>query len=256
MKIVACQTDIRWEDKEANHTKIPALLQKASPPEGSLIVLPEMFDTGFSMNVDAIADDERGTSRRFLSRLAAEKNSYVVGGIVTRHPDGRGLNQAVVYAPSGEELARYSKLHPFSYAGETDHYAPGREVVTFDCNGFIMAPFICYDLRFPEAFRAATRKGAQLFVVIANWPSPREDHWSCLLRARAVENQAFVVGVNRCGTDPNNAYSGGSRIIDPRGIVMVEAGTGEECMSAEIDIREVLKYRKEFPALADMRGDL
>ena len=256
MKIIACQTDIRWEDKGANHARAAALLEKASLPEGSMIVLPEMFDTGFSMNVNGVADDERGCSRRFLSDLAVAKRSYVVGGIVTRHSDGRGLNQAVVCTPSGEELARYSKLHPFSYAGETDHYAPGQEVVTFACGGFTVSPFICYDLRFPEAFRVAARKGAQLLVVIANWPAPRASHWACLLEARAIENQAFVIGVNRCGTDPNNAYAGGSRIIDPRGTVMAEAGTGEGWIEAELDIRELVEYRREFPALADMRSDI
>lgn len=256
MKIIACQTDIHWEDKEANHARITALLETASVPAGSMVVLPEMFDTGFSMNVEAIADDERGRSRRFLSRLAAGHQCYVLGGVVTRHSDGRGLNQARVYAPSGEELACYSKLHPFSYAGETDHFASGQEVVTFACGGFKMAPFICYDLRFPEAFRAAARKGAQVLFVLANWPAPRESHWTCLLQARAVENQAFVIGVNRCGIDPNNAYAGGSRIIDPRGKVLAGGGTGEGWIEAEIDIRDLISYRSEFPALADMREDL
>lgn len=256
MKIVACQTDIRWEDKEANHAAVAALLEKASPAPDSMIVLPEMFDTGFSMNVDGIADDAHARSGRFLSGLAVVQKSYVVGGIVTRHPDGRGLNQAMVYAPSGEELARYSKMHPFSYAGETDHYAPGDEVVTFACGGFTFSPFICYDLRFPEAFRAAARKGAQVLVVVANWPAPRASHWTCLLEARAVENQAFVIGVNRCGADPNNEYAGGSRIIDPRGTILAEAGNGVGWIEAELDIRELVEYRRAFPALADMRDDL
>ena len=256
MKIIACQTDTRWEDKEASHAGVTALLEKENFSADSMIVLPEMFDTGFSMNVNGVADDERGCSRRFLSDLAVAKRSYVVGGIVTRHPDGRGLNQARVYGPSGEELACYSKLHPFSYARETDHYAPGPGVVAFSCGGFTMSPFICYDLRFPEAFRAAARKGAQVLIVVANWPAPRHSHWTCLLEARAVENQAFVVGVNRCGTDPHNAYAGGTRIIDPRGTVLAEAGTGEGWIEAELDIRELEEYRRDFPALADMRDDL
>jgi len=256
MKIIGCQTDIRWEDKEANHKNVSALLAKASPPADSLIVLPEMFATGFSMNVSEIAENENRMTQDFLSSLAVDFKAFVLGGIVTRHSDGRGLNQAVIYTPSGEELARYSKLHPFSYAGETEYYAPGSGIETFTCDNFLVAPFICYDLRFPEAFRMAARKGAQVLVIIANWPAPREAHWRCLLKARAIENQAFVIGINRCGTDPNNTYSGRSQIIDPRGAVIADAGSGEGWIEAELDIEELLTYRREFPALADMRNDL
>jgi len=169
---------------------------------------------------------------------------------------GRGLNQAVIYKPTGRELARYSKLHPFSYAGETDHYAPGTGIETFACNAFKVAPFICYDLRFPEAFRAATRHGVQLLVVIANWPAARKDHWTSLLKARAIENQSFVIGVNRCGTDPNHAYSGGSQVIDPRGEILENAGSTEGWIEAELDFQKLMDYRNEFPALKDMREDL
>jgi omega-amidase len=256
MKIIGCQFDIRWEDREANHTKVLKIVQEASPAPGSLIVLPEMFASGFSMNVDAIAEDLNGPTQTFLSNLAAAFKAFVLGGIVTRHKDGRGMNQAVIYAPSGEEIGRYSKMHPFSYAGETDHYAPGQRIEIFTCGAFLVAPLVCYDLRFPEAFRAATRKGAQLFTVIANWPAAREDHWLCLLKARAIENQAFVIGINRCGADPNNSYSGRSLILDPRGAVLADAGTGEGRVEADLDIQKMLSYRKEFPALEDMRTDL
>jgi omega-amidase len=256
MKIIGCQTDILWEDKRANYENVLQLLQNASPPPGSLIILPEMFATGFSMNIQVIAEGENRLTQDFLSRLATDFKAFVLGGVVTRHSDGRGLNQAVIYKPSGEELARYSKLHPFSYAGETDYYAPGQDIEIFTCNHFTIAPFVCYDLRFPEAFRAATRKGAHVLVVIANWPAPREEHWSCLLRARAIENQAFVVGINRCGTDPNHSYSGRSCIIDPRGVTIADAGSREGWIEAELDLQELLSYRSEFPALADMRNDL
>ncbi|MEJ2246934.1 MAG: nitrilase-related carbon-nitrogen hydrolase, partial [Acidobacteriota bacterium] len=174
MRIIGCQLDTKWEDKEANHECVRELLEQESPASDSLIVLPEMFATGFSMNVRKIAEDEDRPTQDFLSQRAAEHQSFVLGGVVIRSKDGRGLNQAVVYKPSGEELARYSKLHPFSYAGETEHYAPGTGIETFTCNSFIVAPFICYDLRFPEAFRAATQRGAQVLAVIANWPAARE----------------------------------------------------------------------------------
>jgi omega-amidase len=256
MKIIGCQPDIQWEDKEANHAKIRRLLEKAVPSRDSLIVLPEMFATGFSMNVDFITDDRDRCTQKFLSRLAAEYKAFILAGVVTRCEDGRGLNQSVIYKPSGRELARYSKMHPFSYAGETDHYAPGTGIETFSCNGFTVAPFICYDLRFPEAFRAATRAGAHVLAVIANWPAAREDHWTSLLKARAIENQSFVIGINRCGADPNHTYSGGSRIIDPRGEILEDAGSSEGWVEADLDLQELFEYRNEFPALQDMRDDL
>ena len=256
MKIIGCQLDIKWEDKEANHENVRMLLQQASPSPDSLIVLPEMFATGFSMNVEKIAEDGHRPTQDFLSSIAVEYDSFVLGGIVTRGEDGRGLNQAVVYTPSGEELARYSKLYPFSYAGETEHYASGAGIETFPCNAFVVAPFICYDLRFPEAFRAATRRGAQVLVVIANWPAVREQHWMALLKARAIENQAYVIGINRCGDDPNHSYSGHSRIIDPLGEIVSNAGSSEGWVEAYLDLQLLMDYRKEFPALEDMREDV
>jgi predicted amidohydrolase len=120
----------------------------------------------------------------------------------------------------------------------------------------VVSPFICYDLRFPEAFRGAVRRGARAFVVIANWPAERHEHWDLLLRARAIENQAFVVGVNRCGSDPRHAYAGGSMIVDPQGGILARAG-GEECViSADLDAASLMEYRERFPALGDMHGDL
>jgi predicted amidohydrolase len=256
MRVIGCQPDIQWEDKEANHANVRKLLEKASPCRDSLIILPEMFATGFSMNVDTITDDRDRTTQKFLARLAVEYKAFVLGGVVTRCEDARGLNQAVIYKPSGRELTRYSKMHPFSYAGETEHYAPGTNIETFVCNSFKVAPFVCYDLRFPEAFRAAAREGAQVLVVIANWPASRENHWTSLLTARAIENQAYVIGVNRCGTDPNHTYSGGSRIIDPRGKILKDAGSAEGWIEADLDLQDLIDYRKEFPALKDMRDDL
>ena len=255
MKIVGCQLDITWEDKEANHEHVRELLQQASPASDSLIILPEMFATGFSMNVGKIAEDQDRPTQDFLSKIAAEHHSFVLGGVVIRSKDGRGLNQAVVYSPSGGELARYSKMHPFSYAGETEHYAPGTGIETFACNSFVFAPFICYDLRFPEAFRAATRRGAQVLAVIANWPAAREDHWLSLLKARAIENQAYVIGINRCGCDPNHSYSGRSQAINPRGEILSDAGSSQGWIQADLDLQELLSYRREFPALEDMRDD-
>jgi len=129
-------------------------------------------------------------------------------------------------------------------------------VVTFDWRGARVSPFICYDLRFPEVFRAATRRGAQVLVVIANWPATRVEHWVTLLRARAIENQAYVAGVNRCGNDPKLAYPGRSVIVGPWGEVMADAGDGEGVAWADLDFAALESYRREFPVLRDIRYGL
>lgn len=253
MQVALVQLDIAWEDKKANHAKVRALLEKSKPPRGALVVLPEMFSTGFSMEASAIAEGEARESERFLASTAKEFGVAMLGGVVTLGADGRGRNQAVAFGPDGAPLARYAKIHPFSYGEETKHYTGGTEIALFEYGGFKVAPFVCYDLRFPEVFRAAVKRGAQLFTVIANWPEPREAHWLALLKARAIENQAYVVGVNRCGRDPKLPYSGRSQVLGPKGDVLADAGTAEGVTVAELDLAPLLEWRHAFPALADMR---
>lgn len=253
MKIYCCQLDIAWENKAANHAKALALLETAMPEAGSLVLWSEMFATGFSMNVSGIAEGSERVTEMFLAAVAAKYNIYTLGGVVTTGGDGRGRNEAVVFDPQGQLITRYCKLHPFSYGGETRHYMSGEAATSFQWHDFTAAPFICYDLRFPEIFRSAVRQGAQLFTIIANWPQAREAHWITLLQARAIENQAYVAGVNRCGHDPKLAYGGRSLIIDPRGQIIADAGGAETVISADVDLAMLLSYRQEFPALADMR---
>jgi omega-amidase len=253
MIIAACQHDIVWEDKHATQERVRALLDAHHLPRGSLLVLPEMFATGFSMNVEKIAEGEQRVTERFLSTLARENAWFVLAGVVTRGNDGSGRNEAVLFDPAGVAKARYVKLHPFSAGGESAHYVAGEEIVTVSVGEFTMSPFVCYDLRFPEVFRSAVKRGAQLFIVIANWPQARAEHWSALLKARAIENQAFVVGVNRCGADPNHSYAGRSLILGPRGEVLAETGDQPAVIRAEIGLGDLLGYRAEFPALRDMR---
>jgi predicted amidohydrolase len=256
VQIVGCQLDIAWEDKQANHRRVRSLLAGAMVEPGALVVLPEMFATGFSMNVDSIAEAADGPTHAFLAALANEHKAFVMGGVVTRAADGRGLNDAVVYGPDGSLVCRYSKMHPFSFAGETKHYQGGPGVSLFEWGDLLVAPLVCYDLRFPEVFRQAVRRGAELFVLIANWPQARESHWTALLPARAIENQAFVVGLNRVGTDPHARYSGKSVILGPRGDVIAAAGEAEQLLAANLDKGPLVEYRKKFPALDDMRPEL
>lgn len=249
------QLDILWENKTANRATVRRMLDDARLPPGALVALPEMFSTGFSMNVAAIAEDPGGATEAFLAGEAAERGLYLLGGVVTRDPDGRGRNEAVVRGPDGREIARYAKMHPFTYAGEAEHYGPGNAPALFAWGEWTVAPFICYDLRFPEVFRDATIRGAQLFVVIANWPDARESHWTTLLRARAVENQCCVLAVNRCGRDPNLAYSGRSLLLDARGEILADAGNGPGVIAADLDLAALLDYRRAFPVLADIRPE-
>lgn len=256
MNVVCVQYEIAWEDKEASFAKVRSLLAAGRVERGSLIVLPEMFSTGFSMNVAGIAEGAGRPAERFLAETARAHASAVLGGVVSRSADGRGRNEAVLVGPGGGEIARYAKMHPFTYAGEADHYEAGEGVVVADWGGARLAPLVCYDLRFPEAFRVAAAMGAEVLVVIANWPGARRDHWRAQLRVRAIENQAYVIGVNRTGEDPNVSYAGGSVVFDPRGQLVAEAGEAEGVIAAELDLPALRDCRREFPALADMRGDL
>jgi omega-amidase len=254
LNIVCCQIDIVWEDKPANHRKVAELLRKARLADGTLVVLPEMFSTGFSMNLEGISDGTQAQSERFLESLSRELGIYIVGGVVTQTHGGRGRNEAVAFSPQGELLARYAKIHPFRLGGESEVFEQGTQITSFRWQECVVTPFVCYDLRFPEVFRSAIkRSGTHLFLVIANWPAKRESHWKTLLQARAIENQAYVVGVNRCGADPKHAYQGCSMIVDPQGRVVAELGSEEGVVRASIDLAALDHWRREFPALSDMR---
>lgn len=251
MNVITVQPDIVWEDKDANFGRIRHLLQQRSIEPDSLIVLPEMFSTGFSMDLALTRQKDEREGEAFMKTLAQETGCAVMGGVVTPGPGDKGHNQAVAFAPDGSLLARYTKIHPFSLAGETNCHEPGTEIVTFQWGGFTIAPFVCYDLRFPEIFRAASRKGANLLVVMALWPVKRQQHWLTLLQARAIENQAYVVGVNRVGAEPQYLYAGRSVVVDPHGIIIADAGEQEGVISSRIDPEVVEKWRSDFPALRD-----
>ncbi|HYW79854.1 MAG TPA: carbon-nitrogen family hydrolase [Thermoguttaceae bacterium] len=255
MQIIGVQLDIVWEDKRANFEQVDALLAKTEIEPDSLIVLPEMFATGFSMNVATVCEDETRPTGRFLAELAQKHRAYVLGGLVEQAADGRGRNLAVAFDPSGHEIARYCKLHPFSMGGEAEHYLAGDRPVVFPWCGFTVGPLVCYDLRFPEVFRHAVAMGADLLAVIACWPEVRESHWIALLKVRAIENQAYVIGVNRTGSDPRLTYSGRSLIVDPQGEVLADAGNLPGTIRAKLDQGATVRYRRSFPALQDIRPE-
>ena len=256
MKVIAIQFDIAWEDKETNFDRIRRLLAGAAPGKDSLVVLPEMFATGFSMNADAIAEPYGGPTEQFLANTAKEFGVCLVAGAAMRGRDGRARNKALVFSPAGELLAYYAKMHPFTLGGESERYTAGERPIAFRWSDWMISPFVCYDLRFPEIFRqAAAAHQPHLFVVIACWPVKRIHHWVRLLQARAIENQACVVGVNRVGRDPQFEYTGRSVMVDPHGEIFADAGDSECCLSAELDLAALLEYRRGLPFLADMRPD-
>lgn len=254
MNIACVQFDIAWENKAANFEKVAALLRATDVARGSLVLLPEMFATGFSMNVAAIAEEQGGVTEQWLANTAREFGVFLMAGHVTRGGDARGRNECVAFAPDGRLIARYRKLQPFTLAGEGACYEPGDAPLIFTCHDVTVAPFICYDLRFPEWARAAARSRPQVMTFIANWPTRRVHHWCRLLQARAIENQCFVAAVNRIGTDPLTSYPGRSLIIDPHGEILCDAGDREAVIQATLDLAALAEYRRGFPALEDMRS--
>lgn len=251
LNIHALQLDSIWEDKAANFTKVRTLLNAAPPAKKSLIVLPEMFGTGFSCAVDLTAEPEGGETEVFLKSVAAEHQSCVLGGVVTLGDDGKARNQALAVAPDGSVLARYTKMRPFSLGGEADVHVRGTTPVLFEWGGFKIAPLVCYDLRFPEVAREAVKLGAEALVYMAAWPVKRFQHWITLLQARAIENQSYVIGVNRTGTDPQFSYNGRSLVVDPHGVIIADAGEREHAIRTQIEHEVVSGWRAQFPGLRD-----
>lgn len=251
MKVAAIQHDITWEDAAATRAHVRPMIAKAAAEGARLIVLPEMFTTGFSMRPERIAEDEGGASEQFLHERAREHGVHLIASIAQRGADGRYRNNAVVASPTGA-LARYAKIHPFSFAGEHERYAAGTDHVTLELNGVRVSVFICYDLRFADEFWTLARD-TDLYVVPANWPQPRHEHWRALLRARAIENQAYVLGVNRVGAAKDLPHAGGSALIDPLGVTLVEGAADETVLVGEVDPDTVKQVRARFPFLADRR---
>jgi len=254
MKIALIQMDIAWESKKTNYAKAENFFRKAARESCDIIVLPEMFSTGFSMNISAIAEDERGKTSQVLSEMAKKYGLNVIAGFAAKKPGRKKLrNLGVAFDRKGSVIATYAKMHPFSFAKENKYFSSGNTRVIFHVEGVPVSIFICYDLRFPEIFRDIARSVQAIFV-LANWPGSRKDHWETLLKARAIENQCFVIGVNRTGKDGNGIrYSGASHVYSPLGNDICIGGTKEQFIVCEIDPEEVMKVRSQFPFLEDMR---
>ena len=256
MKVYAVQPDLTWEDKEANYSRILSLVDDKKVDPGSLILLPETFATGFSMNLRVTTKHEPEKTESFLCNLAKKNKCWVTGGLIEPNKTGeKGVNRSVTFSPSGERIGSYAKTHPASIYHEEEFHESGNTVEVFSIGSFQVCPLICYDLRFPEVFRVGMQKGADMFIVIACWPKVRIDHWTTLLRARAIENLSYVIGVNRTGEEPDILYGGRSLIMDPKGKVLADGKDVECIIEAGIDHSIVTEWRNEFPALEDVRSD-
>lgn len=250
LRVAGIQCDTAWEDPSANRAQVGPMVAEAVDRGAGLVLLPEMFATGFSMVVDRVAEPPDGPSTAFLVEHA-QRHGVWVGGSIAVRDDGaeRPRNCFVLAGPDGT-VRRYAKRHLFSPEGEDRCFEPGDELVTVDIDGVRCTPFVCYDLRFADAFWA-TATSTDCYLLVANWPGKRRHHWRTLLRARAIENQAFVVGVNRAGRDPYVDYTGDSAVIDPFGETLVEAGEAPCVIVADVDADAVRAAREQFRFLDD-----
>jgi len=246
MKISIIQTALAWEDAAANRANFTQQINSIA--ETDLIVLPEMFASGFTMNPSVVAETMDGATVTWMRQTAVEKNCAITGSLVIKE-DGKYYNRLLFVLPDGE-VKTYDKRHLFSYAGEEKFYTAGDEKLIIDYKGFRICPLVCYDLRFPVFARNTEDYDVLLYV--ANWPQARILAWDTLLRARAIENMSYTIGVNRIGLDGNgHAYSGHSQIIDALGNCIVEPFEEEKIITLELDKQELIDARNKFAFLND-----
>lgn len=258
MKIALAQTDIFWENKIKNKENYLKLIIEAAKHDTDLILFPEMSLTGFSMNVDSISEETNfpsGTVEWFKSQAVANNINIGFGYVEGSTCHLKGKNNYCVAASDGTILSLYSKIHPFSYGLESKFYTGGDTVTSFELKNFNISTFVCYDLRFPEIFQIAS-KNANLITVAANWPKARREHWITLLKARAIENQCYIAGINRVGVGDGIEYSGDSLLIDPLGNVLIQGTDKEDLLIYDISPDEVPKVRESFRIKDDRREDL
>ena len=247
MKIAMIQAPLVWENPKINRTYFEEKINSLSE-EIDLVVLPEMFSTGFTMHPEKVAETMDGETILRLKNLAKAKNLAITGSLIVKEKE-LFYNRLVFVFPSGE-IQKYDKRHLFSLAGEEKIYASGKEKLIVEYLGWKICPLVCYDLRFPVFARNS--EDYDLLIYVANWPKPRIQAWDILLKARAVENMAYVIGVNRIGVDGNNhPYPGHSQAIDFLGNFTIEPQESEGVFTAEFDKSKMDLARKKLGFLND-----
>ena len=248
LTVTLIQTDLHWENKEANLAMLEKKIQALNAPQ-QVVVLPEMFSTGFSMRPEALAEPMTGPTLTWMKRMAASKKIILTGSIIIEEA-GRYFNRLIWMLPNGQ-LGYYNKKHLFAFGEEDKHYTAGTERFIASVNGWKVALMVCYDLRFPVWARQQNEPGADfeydLLIYVANWPQRRSHAWKSLLVARAIENQSYVLGVNRVGQDGNQIYhSGDSMLIDPLGEILFHKENEEAVFTTTLQKEQLQQVREKF----------
>ena len=247
------QIDIAWEDSYKNMKKVEELVNKASENKVELILFPEMALTGFTMDINKLSLSQEQIIS-WIKQVAINNNINIGLGFAIK-VDEKGKNKYVIVSKEGKVLTLYTKIHPFSYSKENDKYYSGNEICICKIKEFQITPFICYDLRFPEIFQIASKE-AQIITVAASWPKSREQHWITLLKARAIENQCYIIGINRVGLGDDLQYSGASIFVSPSGEILNEINSEEMLIIQDLRMKEITQVKDSFDIKKDRREDL
>ena len=253
MIIGLAQMNITWEDIDENMKKVEYFVKKASEDRVELILFPEMTLTGVTMDINKLSLTEEEIID-WIKKVAIN-NSMNIGLGFAIKVDEKGKNKYAIVSKDGSILVKYTKIHPFSYGGENAKYHNGDEICICQINQFNITPFICYDLRFPEIFQIASKE-AQIITVAASWPKSREEHWITLLKARAIENQCYVIGINRVGLGNGLEYNGASIFVSPSGKILNEVNSEETIIIRDLEIEKISEVKREFNIKKDRREEL
>lgn len=260
VQIALIQSDIHVGEPELNRKHLQMLIRQAMEknPNTEIIVLPEMWNTGYALTeIHELADKQGEVEREWLKEYASRYKVNIVAGSISEIVEGKIYNSMYVFNKEGKEVTRYAKMHLFRLMDEEKYLASGEEPITFTFDGnWTAGASICYDIRFPELGRTLALAGAKVLFVPAEWPHPRLHHWRTLLMARAIENQMYVVSCNRVGVSKDTSFFGHSMIIDPWGEIVIEGGDQEEILTGTIDPRLVDEVRGRIPVFEDRRPNL
>lgn len=246
MKVAICQLDIVWGEKERNFEKVSKFAQEAKTGDADLLVLPETFATGFTKESDTFGEWRKDSiTLKFLKKTAKKNEIGILGTFIEKTKDGN-KNAAYFVSKNGKIIGKYHKINLFSFSGEEKHCTAGKKMVISEFEGIKCGITVCFDLRFPELYRTLVKRGAEAVFVVSNWPESRREHWLALLKARAIENQCYVIGVNRTGTGGDLVYSGDSRVFGPFGEEIVVAGKEECLVFADIKKELVEETRAKY----------
>lgn len=248
LRVTLVQTELHWEDISANVAMFDRKLATLSGGPTDLVILPEMFSTGFSMHPESLAEAPGGPTTQWMADKARQLNAVVTGSLIIRD-DGRYFNRLIWMRPDGT-FDSYDKKHLFGLGDETNHYSAGDRKLITDLNGWKICPMVCYDLRFPAWCR--NTENYDLYINVANWPEKRAEHWKTLVRARAIENLCYVAAVNRVGDDGNGfAHAGDSQVVDPSGNILCHNAGREDMTTVTLERTVITKARRVFPFLRD-----